>query len=166
MRVRFIVLVLVALSALACGNDVGPSSVGTMTFTQVTPPSGSTIIVSSGAAPGAFIERNSGQLSVGLRIRSAREVDWAKLDVYLLTMGSTGDSRCGQNSPDAPTWGPFRAGRTESVTITGFQIFRLPCAVTGIRAILHLRQGGLNTTPMASEILADGTMAVSYSLQR
>jgi hypothetical protein len=78
-----------------------------ITLTRLSP-SGGTIVVPEGTPPGAFIPRNSGLLSVGLSIASGREVPWAQLNVYLLS----GDSYCGQNLPDSPTWRPFAAGQT------------------------------------------------------
>ena len=61
---------------------------------------------------------------------SNRELPWAQLNVYVLTA----DGYCGQNLPDAPTWGPFAKGQAQSVTISGFQVYRTPCEVTGVRA--------------------------------
>jgi hypothetical protein len=71
-----------------------------------------------------------------------------------------------QNLPDVPTWGPFRKGETETVTISGFQVYRLPCQVTGVRAFLHTRNNGALTPPTTSETVAEGTMSVNYTVQR
>jgi hypothetical protein len=117
--------------------------------------------VSEGSPPGAFIVRGSGQIAVGLAIRSAREAPWAQLNVYLLS----GDGYCGQNLPDSPTWGPFVAGQTVAYTVTGFQVYRLPCDVTGIRAMLHSRNTGLLIPPTASETIAEATVSVTYQLR-
>lgn len=98
-------------------------------------------------------------------IRGSRDADWAQLNIYLLT-GTTPDNYCGQNLPDSPTWGPWVGRRLVRVTVTGFQIYRLPCDVTGIRAMVHLRQGGLLTPPTPSQTLAEGTVPVVYHLRR
>ncbi len=79
---------------------------------------------------------------------------------------SGSDSYCGQNLPDAPTWAPFLKGQTAIATITGFQVFRLPCDVTGIRAFLHTRNPGLLTPPIATDTVAEGSMTVSYHLRQ
>ena len=151
----------------ACGGDTptAPSGVGTITFQQVTPSAGGTITIAEGNPPGAFIVRGSGQLSIAMRIQSARNADWAQLNVYLLT-GNTADSYCGQNLPDSPTWGPWAGRRDVQVTVTGFQIYRLPCDVTGIRAMLHVRQGGLLTPPVTTQTLAEGIQPLLYYLRR
>ena len=111
-----------------------------------------------------FIVRESGTLSIPITATSDREVDWAALYVYLLSSDS-GRDYCGQNLPDTPTWGPFRKGQTVTVTISGFQVGRMPCQVTGIRAMLHTRNSGLLTPPTASETIAEATMTIAYSLQ-
>ncbi|MEZ5416536.1 MAG: hypothetical protein R2708_04245 [Vicinamibacterales bacterium] len=85
---------------------------------------------------------------------------WAKLNVYLLTA----DGYCGQNTPDAPTWGPFPKGQPLSVVISGFQVYRLPCTVTGLRAMLHQRNNGLLTPPTASETIAEATQPVAWTI--
>ena len=77
---------------------------------------------------------------------------WAQLSVYLMTADG---SYCGQNLPDAPTWGPFGARQTETLTITGLQVFRLPCAVTGVHVYLHMRNNGLLIPPTTSETAAE-----------
>jgi hypothetical protein len=162
---RTLIWISIALLSVACGDSdtqTTPSGSGTITFGQAIPPSGSTVRVTSGSPPGAFIVRGSGQIAIPLVIRSTRESPWAQLNVYLLT-GST-DNYCGQNMPDSPTWGPFVARRNVQYTVTGFQVFRLPCDVTGIRAMLHLRQGGLLIPPTASETLAEGTLPITLHL--
>jgi hypothetical protein len=91
-------------------------------------------------------------------------VPWAQLNVYLFT-GDGPNDYCGQNIPDAPTWGPFTKGQKVSVVITGFQVFpRLPCQVTSIRAWLHTRNNGSGQPPTESETVASGSLAVNYTL--
>jgi hypothetical protein len=70
-----------------------------------------------------------------------------------------------QNLPDAPTWGPLREGQRASVTVTGFQVFQRPCNVTGIRAMVHVRNSGLLTTPTSTETIAEATVSASYTIQ-
>ena len=111
-----------------------------------------------------FLARGSGLFSIPITVTSDREVPWAQLSVYLYD-GSAGLGYCGQNIPDAPTWGPFSKGKTASVTITGFQISRVPCQVTSIRAFLHTRNNGLLIPPTESETVADGSLAVSYTFR-
>lgn len=137
-----------------------PVVTNAITLTRLSP-SGGTIVVPEGTPPGAFIPRNSGLLSVGLSIASGREVPWAQLNVYLLG----GDSYCGQNLPDSPTWTPFAAGQTVDYAVTGFQVYRLPCDVSGIRAMLHTRNSGLVTPPTPSETVAEATFPASYRLR-
>jgi hypothetical protein len=117
--------------------------------------------VTQGTPPGAFIDRASGALSVTLAIRPNRDAPWAQLYVYLLS----GDSYCAQNLPDVPSYPGVAGGRTITSTVTGFQVFRLPCDVSGVRAMLHLRNSGLLTPPTATETLADGTLPVTLRLR-
>ena len=146
----------------ACSKDTtAPTPVSGITFGQPTPPSGSTI-QTTGTVPGAFIPSGSGRLAVPITMTSARELPWAQLNVYLLTADG---NYCGQNLPDSPTWGPFGQGQTISVMITGFQVFRVPCEVTGFHAYLHTRNNGNLTPPTASETVADGTLFVNYTIR-
>jgi len=96
-------------------------------------------------------------------VTSSRDVPWSQLYVYLMT-GPNAMDYCAQNLPDAPTWAPFQKGQTVTVTVSGFQVFRLPCEVTGIRAFLHTRNSGLLTPPIATDTVAEGSMNVSYHL--
>ena len=140
-----------------------------MVFTGVSPVSGSTIVVPEQypyiLPGGVVIPPHSGLISVGLSMTSAHEVPWAQLSVYLLT----GDQRldyCGQNDPDAPTWQFLTPGWTTSYAVTGFRIYRLPCEVTGIRAMLHMRNNGLLIPPTPSETIAEATLPVSFQIRR
>jgi hypothetical protein len=52
-------------------------------------------------------------------------------------------------------------------TVTGFQVFRLPCEVTGIRAVFNTRDDlSLGGLPPANQIIADSTLAVIYHLRQ
>ena len=140
-----------------------------MAFTATAPSSGSTVAVPQ-AFPyilpgGVVIPAGSGLISVGLSMTSAHEVPWAQLSVYLLT----GDGRmdyCGQNSPDAPTWKFLPAGWSTTYTVTGFRVYRLPCDVTGIRAMLHMRNNGLLIPPTETETVAEATLPLRLQLRR
>jgi hypothetical protein len=135
-------------------------AVSRVTLVQLSPPGG-TIVVPEGTPPGAFIPRGSGLLSVGLSVTSARELPWAQLNVYLLS----GDSYCGQNLPDSPTWRPLPSGQTIELAVTGFQVYRLPCDVSGIRAMLHTQDSHVLTPPPPSETVAEATFPASYQLR-
>jgi hypothetical protein len=152
--------------AAGCRNTAtvlsGPSSGSpSIAFTQVSPASGSTIST-TGSPPGAFIQRGSGKLSVGLVIQSADPIPYAELRVYLLTNDASG--YCGQNLPDAPVWTALGAGAKLEVTITGFQVYRLPCDVTGLRAMLTVFTND-GRPPAASQTLAEATYPVTYQLR-
>jgi hypothetical protein len=164
MRLRSTVLCL-ALQTSACSDSTGPTPMqSTLTIASPAPASGSTIHVTVGAAPGLFIPRGSGQLAIPMTVTSAREVPWAQLFVYLVT-GPNPNDYCGQNLPDAPTWAPFLKGQSATTTISGFQVFRLPCEVTGVHAFLHTRNTGNLTPPISTDTVAEGSMTVSYHLQ-
>ncbi len=85
----------------------------------------------------------SGLISVSLSVQVAYDVPWAQLYVYLLS----GSDYCGQNLPDAPTWGFLTAGWTTTYTVTGFQVYSLPCDVTGVQVFFHTRNNGLLIPP-------------------
>jgi len=160
-----------ALAALAltsgCGSEAldmpsAPTPVTSLVVGAPSPPSGATIRVTVGEPPGTFILPNSGQLSVPITVSSAREVPFAQLYVFLLS----GDTYCGQNLPDTPSWSPFPAGRTLTFPITGFQVYRLPCEVTGLRVMLHTRNSGSLTPPTPAETVVESTLSVNYHLTR
>jgi hypothetical protein len=92
-------------------------------------------------------------------------VPWAQLSVYLVS-GEGGIEFCGLNDPDAPTWRFLPSGWTTTYTVTGFQVYRLPCEVTGIRAMLHMRNNGLRLPPTPTETIAEATLPVRLSLRR
>lgn len=153
-----------ALALLAtAGCDEGatsPSRTSTLTIGAASPASAG--VTPTITATGGLVLRGSGQIAIPITIQSGREVPWAQLYVYLLSS----DGYCAQNLPDAPTWGPLNAGHRQDLTVGGFQVFRDRCEVTGIRAMLHLRNNGLLTPPTASETIAEATRAVSWILVR
>ena len=156
------------LACASCGSPTAPSGPATsrVVFTEVSPASGSRIVVPDTypyiIPGGVVLPPGSGLISVGLSLTSAHEVPWARLNVYLLTGGGSSDY-CGQNDPDAPTWSFLPAGWTTSVTVTGFRVYRLPCDVTGLRAMLHTRNNGLAAPPTPSETIAEATVPVSFT---
>ena len=99
-------------------------------------------------------------LDIDLSLTADRELPWAQLNVYLYE----GDRYCGQNTPDSPIWQPFPSGQAIDHTVTGWQVYRLPCQVTSIRAMLHNRISGVLTPPRPGETVAEATLVVSYQL--
>jgi hypothetical protein len=160
------------LLAGACGSSATAPSTpaqSRMVFTSTMPPSGSTVVVPadipSNSLGGVVIPRSSGLVSVGLSMTSAHDVPFARLNVYLLTGGTTSEY-CGINDPDAPTWQFLTPGWTTGYTVTGFSVYRLPCDVTGIRAMLHMRNNGLFAPPTPTETVVEATAPVSFQLRR
>jgi hypothetical protein len=161
-------LVFVAALMSACGrNETSPTPIvtqSTITLTSPTPASGSTL-TPIGTPPGTFFTRGSGQFGVTATITAGQDLPFAQLALFLLTSSNT-SGYCGQNLPDWPTWRPFARGQTVTYTVTGFQVFSLPCEVTGIRAVFNTRDdlhsGGI---PPANFIIADTTLPVVYHLR-
>jgi hypothetical protein len=162
-------LLFVAALMSACGNnDTSPTPIptqSTITLTAPTPASGSTL-TPVGTPPGTFFMRGSGEFGVTVTITAGQDLAFAQLALFLLTT-TNASGYCGQNLPDWPTWRPFRRGQTVTYTVTGFQVFSLPCEVTGIRAVFNTRddlhQGGV---PPANFIIADTTLPVVYHLRQ
>ena len=169
---RFQIAVSLGLLAGACGSSATAPSTpapSSMVFTSTTPASGSTVIVPSdiptNSLGGVIVPRNSGLIAVGLSMTSAHDVPVARLNVYLL-IGGTSSEYCGLNDPDAPTWQFLTPGWTTRYTVTGFTVYRLPCEVTGIRAMLHMRNNGLFAPPTPSETVVEATAPLSFRLLR
>ena len=160
---RFVVsfLVITATIASAC-SPTSPTPVKSLVISTPTPAPGSVIPITAIGIQ-SFIARGSGLFSVPITVTSDREVDWARLSVYL-NRSSNGADYCGVNLPDAPTWGPFAKGQTTSVTITGFQLSG-PCEVRSISAYLHTRNSGNVGPPTESETVAGGRLEVSYTFR-
>jgi hypothetical protein len=161
-------LLFVAALTQGCGgNSASPSPIvtpSTIALTSPTPAPGSTL-TPAGTPPGAFFTRGSGQFGVTVTITAGQDLPFAQLALFLLT-NANADGYCGQNLPDWPTWRPFMRGQTMTYTVTGFQVFSLPCEVTGIRAVFNTRDdvhvGGV---PPANFIIADATLPVVYHLR-
>jgi hypothetical protein len=161
-------LLFVAALTTACGgNDTSPTPIvtpSTIALTSPTPAPGSTL-TPAGTPPGTFFTRGSGQFGVTVTITAGQDLPFAQLAVFLLTT-SNADGYCGQNLPDWPTWRPFARGQTVTYTVTGFQVFSLPCEVTGIRAVFNTRDDlHLGGVPPANFIVADTTLPVVYHLR-
>lgn len=158
---RFSAAVALLIAATACEQDAtSPSGVSRVSFGTPVPSSGATI-QTTGTPPGAFVDRGSGKLSIPITIEAGRDAGRAALFVYLLTA----DGYCGQNLPDTPSFTPLERGQRTTVTITGFQVFRLPCEVTGVRAMLHTRSGGLLTPPVPADTIAEATLNVRFTIR-
>jgi hypothetical protein len=157
---------LLLLVASGCSDESwptapSPSGPSTLSITQVLPAAGGVVTITHGTPPGAFIDRNSGQVSVAITVRAGRSVPWAQLNVYLLTS----EGYCGQNLPDAPTWRPFEAGQQVTYTVTAFQVYELPCEVVGVRAMLHTRNNEDLTPASASETVAEATAPARFVIR-
>jgi hypothetical protein len=160
-----------AVAALLTGGCDGkdstpsaPSTPASVVISGSTPASGSTLSP-TGTPPGTFFTRGSGQFGATISVTSGSSLPFAQLAVFLLT-ASNPDGYCGQNLPDWPTWRPLAAGQTSTFTVSGFQVFTLPCEVTGIRAILNTRDdlhvGGI---PPSNLIVAETTFSAVYHLR-
>lgn len=157
------VVVAAAALAAACDTPTEPTPARSLTISMPTPAPGSVIpVIQNGSQ--YFLARDSGLFAIPITVTSDREVQYAQLSVYLYD-DSPGLGYCGQNIPDAPTWGPFMKGQTASVSIRGFQISRVPCNVTSIRAWLHTRNNGLLIPPNDSETVASGSLSARYTFQ-
>jgi hypothetical protein len=168
--VRYVAVVGLGLLAWGCGNS-SPTvpAVSSVAFTSVAPSGGSVILLPESypyIIPGGLvIPPGSGHISVGLTLASAHDVPWAQLNVYLLT-AEPGLGYCGQNTPDSPTWQFLNPGWTTHVSVSGFRVYRVPCEVTGIRAMLHMRNSGTLIPPTASETIAEATFPVPFQIRR
>lgn len=162
LRLRPVALLLAALVVSACESS-SPDPVKNLTIGMPTPSPGSVIPLALNGSQ-YFVARGSGLFSVPITVTSDRDVSFAQLYVYLYD-GSPGLGYCGQNLPDAPTWGPFSKGQTVSVTISGWQVSHTPCQVTTIRAWLHTRNTGLLIPPTDAETVATGSLTVNYTFR-
>ena len=113
---------------------------------------------------GLVIPPGSGPLSVRVELSVADRIPWAQLSVYLLT-GGTQNEYCGQNTPDAPTWQFLKPRWSTSHTVTGFRVYRLPCDVTGIRAILHMRNNGNLMPATGADVIAEAVLPTTLYLR-
>src|SRR5262245_19783019 len=160
-------LPLVCLAANGCGSPTSPGAPDALAISGASPSRGSSVVVPPqypyNTVGGVVVPPGSGLLSVSMTMSVEHDVPWAQLSVYLLT-GGTNDQYCGQNLPDSPTWQFLTPGWKTNVTVTGFQIYRLPCDVTGFRAMLHMRNNGLLVPPSASETISENSVATTVRL--
>lgn len=155
-----------ALTASACGD--GPTGPAVTTVAISATPTSGTLVVPA-AFPyfeigGVALPKGSGLVSARVTIAAAREVPLARLSVYLLT---SGQQFCGRNDNDLPRWAPLAEDFTTTYEVTGFRVYRLPCDVTGIRAVLHTQpETELAPDPQPGEVLAEATVPVSFRIQQ
>jgi len=165
MHARVFCVLAVSLLLVACDEDppTAPSPLPAgIVSGAVVPPNGATV-TATGEPPGAMLRRGTNAVAVPLSLTAGRDLPFAELMVFLQDANG---ADCGSNSPDRPTWSPFRATDRMSATISGFQIGRLPCAVARIRVILHTRNDPhLNTVPEASQIVAETTIPASFTIR-
>jgi hypothetical protein len=164
---RLVSLVCLGLLAGGCGDSpTAPEAQTILVVDAVSPSPGSTVVVPAeypfNAIGGVILPPGSGLTSVAVSLRIAHDVPWAQLYVYLLS----GDDYCGQNLPDAPTWGFLPRGWQTTYTVTGFQVYRLPCDVTGVRAFFHTRNNGLLIPPTPAETIAEATAPARFQIRR
>jgi hypothetical protein len=170
---RVLMPVALVLAAAGCGGSSSPTSPtpvpSRLVLEAASPASGSTIAVPEQypyiVPGGVVIPPGSGLISVRVTMTSGHDVPWAKLSVYLLRDGSNTES-CGENGPDAPTWSFLTPGWTTTYTVTGFRVYRLPCEVTGVRAMLHMRNGGVFAPPTPAETIAEATLTRSVQIRQ
>jgi len=156
-------------SILGCGSPAAPDPpVATRVVVEAASPASGGAAVVPSTYPyfelgGVVLPPQSGLISVRAALSTAREVPFGQLNVYLLT-GGTNTEYCGQNLPDAPTWRSLPAGWSTTFTVTGFQVFRVPCTVTGLRVMFHTRGGGLAIPPQPAETIAEATFPVNFQI--
>jgi hypothetical protein len=115
---------------------------------------------------GVVLRKDSGLMSVTASLSSARDLPFGQLSIYFLSASGNGEY-CAQNNPDSPTWRSLPAGWSTTYTVTGFQVFRLPCTVTGVRVMFHTRDNvHLGLPPTAAETLAEVTAPISFTIRR
>ena len=160
-------LSVLGLLAFGCGHSPStPEPQTSIVVTAVSPPSGGTVVVPAqypvNVIGGVVLPPQSGLISVSLSLQIAHDVPWGQLYVYL----RSGSNYCGQNLPDAPTWGFLPAGWTTTYTVTGFQVYSLPCDVTGVQVFFHTRNNGSLEPPTSAETIAEATAAASFVIRR
>jgi len=146
-----------------------PAAISNVVVAAISPSAGGGVVVPASITynelGGVILLPESGLISVRLTLSSGREVPYGQLNVYLLT-DNIARTYCGQNLPDSPTWRSLPAGWATTVTVTGFQIYRLPCAVTGVRVIFHTRNSGALTPPTPAETIAETTVPVGFQISQ
>jgi hypothetical protein len=159
------ILIVLGLLAAGChGSPTAPALHTSIAVTAISPSAGGTVQVPAEYPSNEIVvlPPQSGLIAVSVSIQIAHDVPWAQLYVYLMS----GPDYCGQNLPDAPTWGFLPSGWATSYTVTGFQVANLPCNVTGVHVYLHTRNNGLLTPPTPAETIAEATVPASFSIRR
>jgi hypothetical protein len=162
-------LILAFVLAGACdGSPSGPGA-NSLTITSTSPAAGTSVTLPPSyvfyVPGGVVVPPGSGHLSAKVTMSVVDSVPWAQLNVYLLT-GGTNNEYCGQNTPDAPTWQFLKRGWSATVNVTGFRIYRLPCDVTGIRAILHMRNNGSGLPPTGADVVAEMSVPTNIRIRQ
>jgi len=157
-------------SLSGCGSDsTSPTPLAdSVTITGASPTAGTVVIPATyhyNEIGGVILPPQSGLMSVSVTMSLANATPYGQLNVYLLT-GTGNADYCGQNLPDSPVWTSMTAGWTTSFTVTGFQVFRLPCTVTGFRVMFHRRNSGALTPTSPAETIAEATMPVSFQIRQ
>jgi hypothetical protein len=167
-----IMVLLLAGFAASCGSSLeGPTpAVDSVTVTATSLGQGGVLIIPASYTynefGGVVLRKDSGLMSMSVAVSSAREQSFGQLSIYLLS-GAGNETYCAQNSPDSPTWRSLPAGWTTTYTVTGFQVYRLPCTVTGARVIFHKRDNiHLGLPPTFSETITEVTLPISFTIRQ
>lgn len=165
----FVLALGAVLLLTGCDGEASRPSSDSLALSVAAPANGATVVVPEqypyDLPGGVVLPPGSGLVSIRVQMAAAHDVPWAQLNLYLLTGGTTTDY-CGQNLPDSPTWQFLTPGWAVGYTVTGFQVYRLPCDVTGVRAMLHMRNNGALAPPTASETIAEATVPAAFQLRR
>jgi hypothetical protein len=165
MRARLWSLVLMAAFVAACSEDSPnePSSQQAGIVAGNVVPANGGSVTATGQVPGAFVLPGSGAIAVPLTLTARNDLPFAEVMVLLQDANGV---ECAANLPDRPTWAPFRASRFASVTVTGFQVWRLPCPVSRIRVYMHTRNDPhLLTPPPADLTVAEATIPANFTIR-
>jgi hypothetical protein len=145
------------------GSTTPPPVVYTdsLTITDVSPASGSTI-----NAGKTTILPGTGLISVTMTVSSAKTLQAAHLNVYLLSSNQSRSTACGFNWPDLKSWQPFAPGQV-TVTVTGFQLASLPCSVAAVLAIFTTDNQFPTTAPppTATSTIAEATRVLTWAVK-
>ena len=166
---RRLSLVALAFLATACNDTTGPSGTDTTIVAGMNPQQSGVIRLSPTEYPyivpgGVVLLPGSGLVKVDVSATLARREPYARLNVYLLTADG---NYCGQNSPESPVWRDLDSGWSDQRSITGFRVYRLPCQVTGIHAMLHRRQDDhALTPPTAAETIVETTVPAQLLIRQ
>lgn len=165
MKYTSLLAITAALATAAC--DDGPTVPAVTTVAISATPTSGTLVVPAAFQyfefGGVALPKGSGLISARVTLASARQESLARLSVFLMTDGQT---YCGHNDNDLPRWAPLGEGFTTTYEVTGFRVYRLPCDVTGIRAVLHTHPENGSTEPRPGEILAQATVPVRFRIQQ